>query len=120
MSPAIGHHKDSTLADNVADYAASTPTAVAHYLANLCLHKLPSAPATAARHSGLQVAASSARPSIESRNLPYGSDQPDSRELEPRDKEPSRISNALAITLLMLAFASVAFLVAVMILQLQS
>jgi exodeoxyribonuclease VII large subunit len=32
----IGHHKDSTLADQVADYSASTPTSVANYIANLC------------------------------------------------------------------------------------
>ena len=32
----IGHHKDSTLADQVADYCASTPTSVATYIANLC------------------------------------------------------------------------------------
>ena len=33
----IGHHKDSTLADQVSDYAASTPTSVANYIAKLCL-----------------------------------------------------------------------------------
>lgn len=33
----IGHHKDSTLADQVADYAASTPTSVANYIAKLSL-----------------------------------------------------------------------------------
>ena len=33
----IGHHKDSTLADQVADYSASTPTSVANYIAKLCL-----------------------------------------------------------------------------------
>jgi len=33
----IGHYKDATLADEVADYVASTPTAVAHYLANLVI-----------------------------------------------------------------------------------
>ena len=37
----IGHHKDSTLTDEVADYAASTPTAAAHYIANLCLRLKP-------------------------------------------------------------------------------
>ena len=41
----IGHHRDQTLADQVADYAASTPTAAAHHLARLCLaanaQKLP-------------------------------------------------------------------------------
>lgn len=40
----IGHHRDSTLADDAADYAASTPTAVAHYLADLCLRSTDSAP----------------------------------------------------------------------------
>lgn len=40
----IGHHRDSTLADEVADYTASTPTAVAQFLADLCLRKpLPTA-----------------------------------------------------------------------------
>lgn len=33
----IGHHKDATLADDVADIAASTPTAAAHYLAQISL-----------------------------------------------------------------------------------
>lgn len=37
----IGHHKDSTLADQVADYAASTPTSVANYIAKLCLESQP-------------------------------------------------------------------------------
>lgn len=32
----IGHHRDKTLADDVSDYVASTPTAAAHYLAQLC------------------------------------------------------------------------------------
>lgn len=31
------HEKDDTLADAVADYVASTPTAVAHYIANLII-----------------------------------------------------------------------------------
>lgn len=33
----IGHFKDATLADEVADYVASTPTAVAHYIASLVI-----------------------------------------------------------------------------------
>lgn len=33
----IGHHKDTTLADDVADYTAATPTAAAYYLAKICL-----------------------------------------------------------------------------------
>ncbi|MDE2855532.1 MAG: exodeoxyribonuclease VII large subunit [Chloroflexota bacterium] len=44
----IGHHKDSTLTDEVANYAASTPTAAAHYIANLCLRLKP--PITRQRH----------------------------------------------------------------------
>ncbi|MCY3574860.1 MAG: exodeoxyribonuclease VII large subunit [Chloroflexi bacterium] len=38
----IGHHHDQTLSDLVADHAAATPTAAAHFLANLCL-RAPSA-----------------------------------------------------------------------------
>ncbi|MCY4464235.1 MAG: exodeoxyribonuclease VII large subunit [Chloroflexi bacterium] len=33
----IGHHRDQTLSDQVADHAASTPTAAAHFLARHCL-----------------------------------------------------------------------------------
>ena len=33
----IGHHRDHTLADDVADYVVSTPTAAATYLAGVCL-----------------------------------------------------------------------------------
>ena len=32
----IGHHLDRTLADDVADHAAATPTAAAHYIASIC------------------------------------------------------------------------------------
>lgn len=39
----IGHHQDTTLADSVSDYSASTPTAAAHYLAQLCIESVPSA-----------------------------------------------------------------------------
>ena len=113
----IGHHRDRTLADEVADYAASTPTAVAHYLSDLCLRSLSSKPATASRHSGFQVAARSARDSNASRKRPYPTDLQDSRGKEPRDTQPSRTSNALVLILLLLAIASVAFLIAVMIMQ---
>lgn len=33
----IGHHRDQTLSDQVADHAAATPTAAAHFLAKQCL-----------------------------------------------------------------------------------
>lgn len=36
----IGHHRDHTLSDDVADYVATTPTAAATYLADLCLTSL--------------------------------------------------------------------------------
>lgn len=115
----IGHQRDSTLADDVADYAASTPTAVAHYLADLCLRSLSSKPAKAYRHSGFQAAGRTARHSNASRRGPYPTDLPDSREQQPRDTQPSRTSTALVMILLLLAIASVAFLLAVMILQWQ-
>ena len=41
----IGHHRDRTLADDVADHAVSTPTAVAHYIAGLCAPETEPAPA---------------------------------------------------------------------------
>ena len=47
----IGHHRDSTLADEVADYVTSTPTATAHYLASICLNAPPKN--ENARQSGL-------------------------------------------------------------------
>jgi exodeoxyribonuclease VII large subunit len=72
----IGHHKDSTLADDLADYATSTPTAVAHYIADLCLR-------------------------------------------EPPPRAASRASNVLIVVLLILTVASVAFLIAVIIIQMQ-
>ncbi len=52
----IGHHRDSVLADEVADYAASTPTAVAYYLAGLCLRAQPPRGEASARASNIVVA----------------------------------------------------------------
>ncbi len=37
----IGHHRDHTLADDVSDFVASTPTAAAHHLAELCRDSPP-------------------------------------------------------------------------------
>lgn len=85
----IGHHKDSTLTDDMADYAASTPTAVAHYLADLCLRSKPPETMTAPREQQLPAAS------------------------------PSRASSVLIVILLALAVASVAFLIAVMITEFQ-
>lgn len=44
----IGHHKDATLADDVADIAASTPTAAAHRLAQISLQAANAAQTDAA------------------------------------------------------------------------
>lgn len=92
----IGHHKDSTLADDVADYAASTPTAVAHYLAELCLREAP-ANATSAPQKVELV----------------------SQESSPPAANWSRATNALIGILLMLAVGSVAFLIVILIAQMK-
>ena len=86
----IGHHKDSTLADDLADYAASTPTAVAHYLADLCL-----------------------RPSQSQ------ADAPKLPESQGRAASPSPWSTARILILLVLAAISVALLIAAIITQSQ-
>ena len=50
----IGHHKDATLADNVADYTAATPTAAAYYLAKICLEANETAKIPASRAAQTQ------------------------------------------------------------------
>ena len=107
----IGHHRDRTLADDVADYATSTPTAVAHFIADLCLRLQTSKPATAPPHSALQVAKSTPRHRYASGRLPSRANKSTSREQQPPDKYPTRTSNALVIILLILAIAAVAFLI---------
>ncbi len=107
----IGHHRDSTLIDDVADYAASTPTAAAHFIADLCLRLQTSKPATAPPHSALQVAKSTPRHRYASSRLPSRANKPISREQEQPANEPSRNSNVLVIFLLILAIAAVAFLI---------
>lgn len=114
----IGHHRDSTLADDVADYAASTPTAVANYLADPYPRSRPSMPAPRPRHAGYQADARSTQPNTAKRNAPTRADEPASRGQQPPTARASRASNALIIILLILAIASVAFLIAVMAAQL--
>lgn len=114
----IGHHKDKTLADDVADYAASTPTAVAHYLAKLC-QSAPRAKAKPAprrpeyRSSAMQFPPESASRSASAPSV----------EAVPQEPTPpvgaSKISNVLIGILLILAVASVAYLIAVLIAQMQ-
>jgi exodeoxyribonuclease VII large subunit len=115
----IGHHRDSTLVDKVADYAASTPTAVAHFIAKLCLRSLPSTPANIARDVAVQVNQRAKLDKRESRSIAKGEEAPSSRGVFEPSPKPSRASNALVVTLLLLTAASIAFLVAAMIIRLQ-
>ncbi len=115
----IGHHKDSTLADDVADYAASTPTAVAHYLADLCLRPPPSTKAPLNRHAGFQVGASGTRQTFESPNSQTQADEPNLPEPHGRAASPSPWSNVLILILLVLAATSIALLIAAIITQTQ-
>ena len=115
----IGHHRDSTLIDDLADYAASTPTAAAHFIAELCLRSLPSMPANTPPDSGVQVAASARQNKHERRDISTREDAPRSRGQTRPSAKPSRPFYALALILLLLTAASIAFLVAVLIIQLQ-
>ena len=115
----IGHHRDSTLADDLADFAASTPTAVAHYLAELCLRALSPQDALTPRHPGLPVAAVSAGAQRASHN-PQSAAEPQTSSVEqPPYERPSFTSNLLILILLALAVASVAVLAAMLITQMQ-
>ena len=115
----IGHHRDNTLADEVADFAASTPTAAAHFIAERCLRSLSSKPAIVPRDSGVRASASAKRNKNESRSFSTRADKPTLRKQQPPAAKQSRSSNALVMILLLLAVASVAFLIAVMIMQWQ-
>ncbi len=113
----IGHHKDSTLADDVADYAASTPTAVAHYLADLCLRSLPAKTVAFRRYSEQSAATKSSPHDHVSGNTPIQTSSPATNQHSQPVASPSRFSNVLIVILLVLAVASIAFLIAVMIAQ---
>ena len=115
----IGHHKDRTLADDVADYSASTPTAVAHHLADLCLRSLPSNGVISPRHSKFRVAAGSQKNDYVRRRSPTRANA-SATETPPRAiASPSRPADILVVVLLVLAMASVLVLAAVMISQIQ-
>ena len=45
----IGHHRDRTLADDLADHSLSTPTAVAHFISDLCARDIKPAPTASTR-----------------------------------------------------------------------
>lgn len=113
----IGHHRDSTLADDVADYAASTPTAVAHYLAKLCLREAPAKAMTAPRRTEYRTAARSSQRQYNSRTAPAQKSESVSQNSSPPTANWSRATQALIGILLILAVASVAYLIALMIAQ---
>lgn len=115
----IGHHKDSTLADDVADYAASTPTAVAHYLAELSLNPPPSIKAPLNRRAGFQVGAGVAQQKFKSRDSQSQAGEPNLPESQGRAASPSPWSNVLILILLVLAATSIALLIAAIITQSQ-
>ena len=115
----IGHHKDSTLTDEVADYAASTPTAVAQFLADLCLRPPPASNTAAARHSEFTAANSTPRLRNEIRVSHSRTNDSSSNERQDSAAKPPRFTSMLIFILLVMAVASVALLIAVMITQLQ-
>ncbi|MCY3914790.1 MAG: exodeoxyribonuclease VII large subunit [Chloroflexi bacterium] len=114
----IGHHKDNTLADDVADYAASTPTAVAHYLAKLRLREAPAKAMTAPRRTEYRTAARSSQREYASRNAPAQMVDSVSQDPSPAANW-SRATKALIGILLILAVGSVAFLIALLIAEMQ-
>ena len=115
----IGHHKDSALADNVADYAASTPTAVAHYLAELCLREPPANSMPAPRRKHYRTAAVSSQREYVNRNAPAQTVERASQESPPPAVDVSWTARILIGILVILAIASIAVLIAVLIAQTQ-
>lgn len=107
----IGHHKDNTLADNVADYAASTPTAVAHYLADLCLRSLAGAPLTSGHPPDTSRDAEKCSQTHEGASAAASPPQKGAR--------PSRLPVVLVWLLVVLAIASVVVLLAVLLTLMQ-
>ncbi|MCY4062296.1 MAG: exodeoxyribonuclease VII large subunit [Chloroflexi bacterium] len=115
----IGHHRDSTLADDVADYATSTPTAVAHYLAELCLRESPANATNTPHRIEHRAASVSAQRDFGRRGAPSQKVEPVSRGPEPPTAGSSRATSVLIVVLLILAVASVAYFIAVLIAQVQ-
>ena len=107
----IGHHRDSTLADDVADHAASTPTAVAHFLADLCLRSLADAPLTSGQSSDTSRDAEKGSQSHEGARAATLPPQNSAR--------PTRLPVVLVWLLVFLAIASVVVLFAVLLTHMQ-
>jgi len=114
----IGHHKDSTLTDEVADYAASTPTAVAQFLADLSLRPPPSSNTALPRPSGFTAAKSVPRYEMKSRDIPARNNEPSLLDRQESVAKPPRFPSMLIFILLVMAVASVALLIAAMLTQL--
>ncbi|MCY3978128.1 MAG: exodeoxyribonuclease VII large subunit [Chloroflexi bacterium] len=107
----IGHHRDRTLADDVADYVASTPTAVAHYLAELCLNSMPEALVNSGR---------SPEPSRdEGKGSPTHAGASADKSQQQQGAGTSRLPVILVWLLIILAITSVSVLVAIFLSQMQ-
>lgn len=113
----IGHHRDSTLADDVADFSASTPTAAAHHLAEICLRSVPSRAAAA---PPVDYPADDWAPDLEAEDFGFlpPEDAPVA-EAPPPPPPPrrSRTMDVVIVVLLATAIAAVLFLIAVVISQ---
>ena len=114
----IGHHKDSALADDVADHAASTPTAAAHHLAGLCLRALAPRPVLEAPLPPDQgVDGWSPELEEEAFSFPPPEDAPVNAAGPPAPPRRSRALDVAVALLLVLAIAAVLFLIAAVISQ---
>ena len=112
----IGHHKDSALADDVADYAASTPTAVAHYLADLILQPAEPGQAEAPPYHYQPEEWPPYPEDVRYDWRPRADPPPAETAPQPPSKR-LRLVDAAIVVLLIAAIASVLFLIAVVISQ---
>ncbi len=116
----IGHHKDNALADEVADFSASTPTAAAHHLADLCLRAKPSP--SVAEAPPIDYLDDDFPPDMEADFSFPPEDQPPNETRRPAEKPPapaqrSRRMDIVIAVLLALAIAALLFLTAVVLSQ---
>ncbi len=112
----IGHQRDHCLADDFADHIAATPTAAATFLAQLCLRSAPALHASQAPRTYAEpIPPAAFEPPPFDAGPPPGYDAPpheddwSGRMVSPQPS-PSRGYKLLAIALLLLAIAAVAFL----------
>ena len=102
MVTGIGHQRDHTLSDDVADHVAATPTAAATHLADLCLRRLqPSAPKPKQYASQFPEAGSSSKTNPKAyEHIPPTHPEP----------QPPRVYNLIVLVLLLLAIGAVMLL----------